>query len=104
MATLNSHERMYWPPVLEVKDAAGTLVDPQPNPAGGFEASFDRGATWKASRAHPTRPLWACWLIQGPDAGTGVTVDATLTGTTEVIFRRTDTPEILVARLMVYLS
>ena len=82
MPDLHRHERYYWAPELTLYDSDEVPVVPQPSPAGGFEASFDKGSTWRPSQAHPDNPTWPCWLIQGPQAPAappGAIIDATIT-------------------------
>jgi len=102
MPNLDRTERMFWPPSLILNDADKNPVDPQPA-ATEWEASFDGGANWKDSRAHPDHPEWPCWLIQGPDAGSEVPTDATITGIQDVKIRHTDTPEKVVTTLRIVL-
>ena len=68
-------------------------------PVTGWEASFDQGATWHASRDADGR---AGWLIQGADypgpgdSDSGITSDTIITSTVRVLVRLRDTPETLI--------
>lgn len=101
---IHPQAREYWPPELTALDATGQPLDPQPNPAGGWEASIDAGQTWHPSRPHPDHPDWPCWLVAGPDyPGTGdddggITTDLTIQpGRTRVVLIRVrDTPETII--------
>lgn len=94
---VHAQERKWWTPGLTADDTTG---QPITVPVTGWEASFDQGDTWHASRNADGRPGW---LIQGADyPGTGddaggITSDHILTDSIRVLIRLRDTPETLIA-------
>lgn len=60
----------------------------------GWEASFDDGASWKASTAVGTDG-WSRWLVAGPDAATPGTA-VVLAATVRPLVRATENPEVVV--------
>ena len=92
-----AQERVWWcPKGLAATDRHG---QPIPVPVTGWEASFDNGATWKASRDNAGDPGWlisgADYPGPGDDPG-GITADHTLTRSVRVLIRLRDTPETVI--------
>ena len=62
---LHTQERTYY--ALATLHATAADDTPVAVPSDGWDASYDRGATWHPSQAHPDQPTVPCWLIHGPD-------------------------------------
>ena len=77
--------------------AASTPAGPVVVAVDRWEASFDGGATWHASQAHPDLPTAPAWLIRGanypgPD-DTGTASGILIAQKTVPLIRLRDTPE-----------
>lgn len=70
-------------------------ITTSPTAVGGWEASFDNGATWHAGEEHDTLDDTWQWLVAGAGVAQGSAV-AVISGHVQPKVRLTDNPEIVV--------
>ena len=93
---IHPQERVWYCPSLAATDTSGTPVDV---PVTGWEASFDSGLTWHASRDADGQPGWLIAGTDPPGPGdttAGISPDHILTVAVQVWVRLRDTPETLI--------